>query len=443
MKEINEKNNLLHKNNNYHFDKHGEVNMVTSMPDSERAQRQYDERRVEDDANDFVFMSPKKYRKKSHKGSSSESKSSDDLTIIKSDRSTPASGFGRKHHSHRKSKKKKMKTWKKILISIVSVLLGLVLVFSGIVFLLWHKGSQELSNPTDLHISAPDNVQKQNQGEYVVYNGKTYKFNKNIVNTLLMGVDNRTIDGDRTIGSAGQSDVNILMSIDTSTGKTTLFNISRDSMVDVSEYSAGGAYVGMEKMQLCLAYSFGDGKETSCENQVEAVQRLFYNIPINTYFALDLDGISAVNDSIGGVDVVCPISIGDTFIEGETYHLVGDMAEKFVRIRDMDVVDANNSRMARQKAYIQSFINTVIQQTKEDISTPLDIFNAVGDYSCTNLNASRIMYLAGVAVSNQSMSYEMCNVPGEVKMGDVYAEYYVNEKEFYEMFLNVYYTPMD
>lgn len=38
----------------------------------------------------------------------------------------------------------------------------------------------------------------------------------------------------------------MLVSIDTSNGKITLFNISRDSMVDVTMYSAGGAYAGTE-----------------------------------------------------------------------------------------------------------------------------------------------------------------------------------------------------
>lgn len=72
--------------------------------------------------------------------------------------------------------------------------------------------------------------------------------------------------------------------------------------------------LGTEKQQICLSYSYGDGKESSCENTVNSVQRLFYNIPINTYFSLDLDGISALNDSVGGVDVVSPETIGE-FVE--------------------------------------------------------------------------------------------------------------------------------
>ena len=43
---------------------------------------------------------------------------------------------------------------------------------------------------------------------------------------------------------------------------------------------------------------------------------------------------------------------------------------------------------------------------------------------------------------SNGMSVEMSSVPGKVKMGETYAEYYVNEKEFYELFLQVFYTPV-
>ena len=72
-------------------------------------------------------------------------------------------------------------------------------------------------------------------------------------------------------------------------------------MTDVALYSEGGSYIGTENLQLCLSYAYGDGKALSCDNTVISVSRIFYNIPINSYFSLDLEGIAAVNDSVGGV----------------------------------------------------------------------------------------------------------------------------------------------
>ena len=37
---------------------------------------------------------------------------------------------------------------------------------------------------------------------------------------------------------------------------------------------------------------------------------------------------------------------------------------------------------------------------------------------------------------------DMMSVPGQIKMGKKYAEFNVSEAEFYQMFLNVYYTKM-
>ncbi len=439
MSSVNEENKIKH-NDRIAYDKQGEAELAAPSTNEERVKPDQDERTVSDDVNDYVFMKPVKHKRRDNKDYN-YNVGVEETDIAKS--STRSFTDRKGHRKHHHSKKNKMKLWKKILISILSVFLGLVILVCGTAVFLWNKGENEMLPEQDLTITAPDDVVVQNHGEFVVYNGKTYKYNDKVTSILLMGVDNRDLQATDVIGTAGQSDVNVLMAIDTSSGKISLINISRDIMTEVSEYSAGGAYVRTSTMQLCLAYSFGDGKEKSCENQVSAVKRLFYNIPINSYYALDLDGIAVINDSVGGVDVVSPNTIGDVFVEGQSYHLVGEQAESFVRIRDENAVDANNGRMERQQAYIQSFAGTVLSQTKSDISTPLNLYNAAAQYSCTNLNPAKIMYLAGVEVTNRNMSFEMLNVPGEVKMGETYAEYYVDENSFYEMFLSVFYTPID
>lgn len=369
-----------------------------------------DEKTIDDDLNDYVFTKPhktKKHKSKSHS------------------QSTP---------------RKKKKRLKKVLLSIGCVLLGLILLVVGTYTYLFIKGSSELFEK-DYSITAPQGVQTQNQGEFVVYNGKTYEYNKNITSILFMGVDKRELEETEVKGTGGQADVIVLLAVDTKTGKISMINISRDTMTDVTVYSANGGYVGSEEQQLCLAYAYGDGKKTSCENTVNSVKRLFYNIPIKSYLALDLDGIAAVNDSIGGVDVTSPETVGN-FVNGQNYHLEGSLAESFVRSRNHESADANTLRMQRQQVYATQFMNKVISATKEKITTPVDLFNSSSPYTCTNLNPSKILYLAQSVVMSNGMSVEMNTVPGEAKMGEIYAEYYVNESEFYELFLNVFYTPV-
>ena len=369
-----------------------------------------DEKTIDDDLNDYVFTKPhktKKHKSKSHS------------------QSTP---------------RKKKKRLKKVLLSIGCVLLGLILLVVGTYTYLFIKGSSELFEK-DYSITAPQGVETQNQGEFVVYNGKTYEYNKNITSILFMGVDKRELEETEVNGTGGQADVIVLFAVDTKTGKISMINISRDTMTDVTVYSANGGYVGSQEQQLCLAYAYGDGKKTSCENTVNSVKGLFYNIPIKSYLALDLDGIAAVNDSIGGVDVTSPETVGN-FVSGQNYHLEGSLAESFVRSRSHESADANTVRMQRQQVYATQFMNKVISATKEKITTPVDLFNSSSPYTCTNLNPSKILYLAQSVVMSNGMSVEMNTVPGEAKMGEIYAEYYVNESEFYELFLNVFYTPV-
>lgn len=396
--------------------------------EGERLPVKSDDKTIDDDINDYVFTRPHKSKKRKVK---SYSKPYGDNNVI----------YVQSGNRHGKSKpRKKKKRLKKVLLSIGCVFLALILLVVGTFTYLFIKGSNELLGG-DYTITAPQGVETQNDGEFVVYNGKTYQFNKNITNILFMGVDKRELEETEVQGTGGQADVIVLLAVDTKTGKISMINISRDTMTDVTVYSANGGYVGSETQQICLSYAYGDGKESSCENTVNSVKRLFYNIPIKSYLALDLDGIAAVNDSVGGVDVTSPETIG-SFVKGQEYHLEGELAESFVRSRNHESADANTLRMQRQQMYVTQFMSKVISATKEKITTPVDLFNASSPYTCTNLNPSKISYLAQSVVMSNGMSVEMSTVPGESKMGETYAEYYVNESEFYELFLSVFYTPV-
>lgn len=390
---------------------------------------------------DFIFLKPHR-KKKRVKGSVSDSlygsdEAKDDTPFVKSDRSNKEISHKRKKQAkHRKHRK--MKRWKKVLLSIACVFLSLIIIMAGCFAFLLYRGSKELLD-TNYKITAPQGVDVQNDGEYIVYNGNTYQLNKNITSILFMGIDKRELEQSEVKGTGGQADVLVLMAVDTQSGKISMMNISRDTMTDVTVYSANGGYVGSEQQQICLSYAYGDGKVSSCENTVNSVKRLFYNIPIKSYLALDLDGIAAVNDSIGGVDVTSPETVGE-FVKGQQYHLEGTLSESFIRARGHDSADANTLRMMRQQLYATEFMNKVISATKQKITTPVDLFNASSPYTCTNLNPSKISYLAQSVVLSNGLSVEMSTVPGKAQMGDKYAEYYINEKEFYELFLSVYYN---
>ncbi len=304
-----------------------------------------------------------------------------------------------------------------------------------------HTGKREMIADS-FHIKAPKTVEAElkNDGETVLYNGNSYKLNKEIICILFMGIDktDSSKESDQ-IGSNHQSDVISLCAIDSVNKKITLFNVPRDIITDVNVYSPSGGFVGVEKLPIGVSYAYGDGKETSCHNTSTSVSRLFYNLPIKTYYSLNLDGVADVNDSLGGVDVVSPETI-DMFEKGKTYHLSGSEATRFVHLRVRDRADANLLRNERQKVYLNAIIKKFFAATRKDIGVPISVFNATQGYSCTNLNPDRITYLATEFIINRDMKVEFKSVPVDVKQVDNHAENYVKEKDFFELFLSVFYN---
>ena len=382
--------------------------------DVERTEVKKDKKTVRDDVSDYIYMNPVKTKKKKS---------------------------GKKQHKSQRKKRKK--TWKKVLLAIACTFMALVLLTVGTALFLIFKGKSDLLTD-DIQISSPKEIQAtvQEGGQYIVYNGVTYKYNENVTTLLFMGTDKRDLNDQNEQGTGGQADVIVMMALDLKNRKLTMVNVPRDTMTDVAIYSASGYYTGMKKQQICLSYAYGDGKKTSCNNTMASVRRIFYNIPVSTYYSLDLDGIAAMNDAVGGVDVVSPETI-NKFKEGQQYHLQGGDAESFVRDRVHDRADANMLRMQRQQVYARSFMNTVMSGVRKNPSVAVDLFNESAPYSCTNLNAAKVMYLAQDIVLHGSLSAEIVTVPGKTTLNaNEQAEFNISEKEFYEQFLSVYYEKM-
>lgn len=327
---------------------------------------------------------------------------------------------------------------------IFGILLLLLVSAVGAYAYLTKRGEAQLKkNKTAEEITAPADVQQEDEGRTVVYNGKTYEYNENNINILFMGVDKNIQEtGTDNIGENGQADVLIMAVLDSQTGHLSLVNISRDAMVDVNRYNVSGQYLGTENMQLCLAYSYGDGKELSCQNTMESVSRLMYGMPVNAYVAVDYSAIAPLNDAVGGVtvNVLEDLSAADPALkQGETVTLHGAQAQTYVRSRNTELLDSNNLRMERQRQYISAFLSAAISGTKSDITMPVTLYNSVSDYMVTNISVSEVTYLATLLLQNGTSGGEMFTVPGEVVQGEVYAEFTPNEQELYELILNVFY----
>ena len=285
------------------------------------------------------------------------------------------------------------------------------------------------------------------EGE-ISYFGKKYRYKNDLINILCMGVDRLAlIQSEAVYGEGGQADAIVLLSLHARSGAITLLHISRETLAEIELYTETGRYAGMESRQLCLAYSYGDGREKSCENVGRAVSRLLYGIPIQAYLAVDMSVIQTLNDAIGGVEVVLAEDSGKFLADGtpgESYLLMGDAAYDYVHYRDYKgedaPVDSNAQRMARQKQYLESFIQKALEQSRRDLSLPLRLFGQITEDTVTSLTPSDISYLASLAVKRENKTIRMESVPGETVLGDDgYARYLVDDEKLFPLILELFY----
>lgn len=347
-----------------------------------------------------------------------------------------------KHKNVKDDNQNLKKKHKKLKIFLI-ILLSLLIIIAIVLGVLNYIGRKKLLNYRNLHVNVPLGIQYEDDGRIVYYNGHTYEFNDNIASILFMGIDNRKLKDNAVSGTGGQADALYLFTYDTKSGHIEVLSLNRDIMTDISRYDEGGNYVDTATAQLCLAYAYGDGKQTSAENQVTATERLLYNIPINAYYAIDLDAIKILNDDVGGVTVT-PDYTFESFTKGQTVTLKGDMAEAFVRHRDTSLLDDNLRRMDCQKQYLTAFVGSIIPAIRKDFHVSLDLYKDTTTNTVTNISAPILTYLGWSLATNytglniQSTSGKYVDSPK-----DSSAEYKISKKKLFETVLDFYYKQID
>ncbi len=352
-----------------------------------------------------------------------------------------------RHHSKKYKNKKKTV---KILIIILCVILALVVATASTLFIFNEVGKSAMHNYKEMTIEpSPDveNLEKvQDDGKTITYQGKTYVFNEDVATVVLMGIDIKDFEvPDRQVGESGQADAIYTAVIDTKNNKVTILGVSRDSMVDVNIYNTDGEFVRTENMQICLSYAYGDGAHTSCENTITSLQRLFYGLQFNTYFSIDTRALETLTDTVGGVELTALVDFysgyyNRTIYAGETITLYGNDATMYIRSRDLDELDSNNDRMARQKQFMTAFISKIWSSIKQNPSLITNLYGQITDTSTTNLTPSKMTYLTSTALSmlDSSSEIEFVNIPGTVKKGE-YAEFVIDSNSLMEIMLDLFY----
>lgn len=276
----------------------------------------------------------------------------------------------------------------------------------------------------------------------VTWQGKTYKYNQNLSNYLLLGVDKRT-PAETRVGKAdaGQADALFLLSLNRKTKEMTLISIPRDTMTDVESFDLEGKSLGKSKDHISLSYGYGDGGAESCKLTQEAVSNLFYGLPIQGYLAMNLDGIPELAKSVGGLTVTVPNNSLEykypEFSEGAEVTLTEENTEIFVRSRDVDESQSAIYRMERQKAFLDAFSKKAKECYEQNAKFAANLFVAIKPYTVTNISEDRLMKLFQTA--DEGDGYTEWSVPGEGTQGLSYDEYHVDDDALYAKIMETFY----
>ncbi|MBQ3150008.1 MAG: LCP family protein [Clostridia bacterium] len=341
----------------------------------------------------------------------------------------------------RRHRHSRLRPGTKAVIILVSIPLALIIAFSAAFAVLNIVGR---SNLPEIEKGIEDNKYSvsYDEGKTIVYNGKKYALNDNIVTIAGIGVDREGFGlVNDTVGTAGQADTIIIVALDLDSGKVSAVMIPRDTMVDVDLYSVSGTYVGVDRMQICLSYAYGDGKVTSCENVITSVERILYGIPVNLYGVLELQGIPALNDAVGGITVES-LETFDKFTKGQRITLYGDDAVIYVRERNAAMLNSDALRRERQIQYLRSFIQKTASSALKNFGIITDLYNVASEYSFTNISLSKLTYLATTLLSKGITFDEIVSLRGELVDADPYPEYIVDEEAVFETVLSIFYNPV-
>lgn len=286
-----------------------------------------------------------------------------------------------------------------------------------------------------------DHLLRQSYVPTVEYNGETYRQRQNLTSILLMGIDRASTAEGSGYRNGGQADFLRLMVIDPNRKLVSQLQIDRDTMTPITILGVLGNKSGVRTAQVSLSHGYGDGGEQSCELTVEAVTNLLFGAPIDFYMAMNLDGISELNDLVGGVTVTLEddfTAIDPTMTLGRTMTLHGDQAETYVRNRHDVNVGTNEARMIRQEQYIAQLMDLFMAAQQQNENFVGEVFDALSPYLTTSISRGRLINEVWAA-----KDYEMAAAvkPQGVHQvaDDGFMQFQVDEADLEQIVLDMFY----
>lgn len=203
--------------------------------------------------------------------------------------------------------------------------------------------------------------------------------NKKTISLLLLGVDERAND-------RGRSDTIIATTLNPKTNTMQMISIPRDTRTDIVGHGT------VDKIN--AAYAYGGTKMAE-----DTVSKFVGNIPFDFYVKINMQGMSALVDAVGGITVNNKLDWYDEGYYQKGYHYqrgqitldTGAKAMGYVRMRHLDPL-GDFGRNQRQRDVIMAIVNKM--SNVSSVSRYSEVLKAIGGNVKTNLTFDDMKNLA-------------------------------------------------
>lgn len=347
----------------------------------------------------------------------------------------------------KEKKMKKKRIIKKVLLIALSVFLIIIVAFVGVALYtyLFHEPDNGANEPPPFatgglldstqdtpSITLPpetDDITGETLPPQTVDPNSLPKSEQKIYNFLFVGQDRIALN----------TDVIMLINFNTTTNDIRILQIPRDTYIEADNYA--GKINGM------YAYYYlnqGCNTKIALRKFADTLEKNLC-LKIHNVGHINLDGVVAMVDAVGGVDVNLPAAV--TYYDGGVtktipagkQHLNGIKAEAFVRHR-ATYLQADIGRIDAQKLFVSAFIQRI--KSNFNVSTISKFVDIAFKYVTTDVSLADAVFYAKQLLDVNMNDIKLMSMIGGGAMGDGLSYYVMVRKNMREM-INLYFNIYD
>ena len=333
---------------------------------------------------------------------------------------------------------------RKVILAAAGLLTVLALFLAGaLVRFLWEEGSFPASGNGEPPSGSEDS------GALVLYEGTWYAPRSDVETVLVLGLDRSEREGIGMTGSYAQSDLMLLLEIDRTSETCRVIHLNRDTMATIQDFDRYGRPAGTYTAQLTLAYAhaqaYTGNDTTACMSAVKAVSELLYGVEIDHYITLTMDGVMALNDLAGGVEVEVKddfSAVDPTLVQGERVLLLGQHALNYVRARWYVSDSSNLARMERQREYLEALQRKLSGLAEADEGFAMSALLELSQHMTSDCTVEQLAELANTLRAFELEEY--ATLEGEAVLTEQnYIEFHVDEAALQRLVIQDFYKPAE